>query len=118
MVATLNIRAGRTGADRVPSSQDAETHTGDPSAPGGTSFWSLKRERLLTMFAVATVMTTSSFAVLFVAEYFAVSVVKWFGLGMAAIAVIAWWIAYFVVMGWIFSDLAARFSRWQLRSRK
>ena len=117
-MATLQMRVGDAAPDNVSPEPNPSVEHGGPDAPGGSSFWRARRERFLTIFAVATVMTVPSLAVLFVGSYFENNPIVWFGSAMLVVAVIAWWVAYAVVARWVVADVAVRLRRWWLKSRR
>ena len=117
-MATLSMHVGEPSADHVPSHQEIKSPPSDPTAPGGSLFWRSRRERFLTIFAIATVMTIPSFAILFVANYFGNNAIMWFGAGLLVVAMIAWWVAYIVVARWMIEDLSAKLRRLRSKSRR
>ena len=117
-MATLRMQANEPNVGRISSERQPESVDSDPTAPGGRNFWRARLERLLLMFAVATVMTVPSLAILFVGWYLESTLVTLVGNILLLIAMIAWWVVYFVVTRWFLLNAIATIRRLRSRPRE
>ena len=111
-MATLNMQIGEIRADQAASTEGTAQPTPDPNSPGGASFWRSKRDRLLTLLSLATVITvpgTGLYVLGAVLDVFTLRAVAAVTIGTASVL---WFLAYMMLAAWGYSDLRARIRHW------
>ena len=112
---TPSVQSVNTGDGLL--SQDSAPAHGAPERMPPNELGRSRKDKFLTVFAVAAIMTVPSALLVLAGSVFDLRLALQVGVVMLLIAGVVWWVAYLLVVWWILRDVLDFFPNWLSRRR-